>query len=138
LLPDASIFYIAGHIGPRHRAVADAYTHFEIESLPSGGWGYLHFPIAMRYARTLGIECLSHTGKFHTSWGDFHSFKNQAALEYECFRMLAMGAKCLVGDQLHPRGKIDPYVYDLIGAVYAQVEEKEPWCEGARPLVDIA
>lgn len=138
LLPDATIFYNAGHIGPRHRAVVDAYTHFEIESLPSGGWGYLHFPIAMRYARTLGIECLSHTGKFHTSWGDFHSFKNQAALEYECFRMLAMGAKCLVGDQLHPRGKIDPYVYDLIGAVYAQVEEKEPWCEGARPLVDIA
>src|SRR5690606_3414872 len=37
LLPDASIFYNAGHIGPRHRAVADAYTHFEIESLPSGG-----------------------------------------------------------------------------------------------------
>lgn len=137
LLPEASIFYNAGHIGPRHREAAEAYTHFEIESLPSGGWGYLHFPIAMRYARTLGLECLGHTGKFHTTWGDFHSLKNRAALEYECFRMLALGSKCLIGDQLHPRGRIDPHVYDLIGSVYAQVEEKEPWCRGARPVVEI-
>lgn len=39
-----TIFYNAGHIGTRHRPGADAYTHFELESLPSGGWGYLHFP----------------------------------------------------------------------------------------------
>lgn len=137
LAPHLSIFYNAGHIGPRHRAVKDAYTHFEIESLPSGGWGYAHFPIAARYARTLGLDYLGHTGKFHTSWGDFHSFKNQAALEYECFRMLALGAKCLIGDQLHPRGKIDPDVYRLVGSVYSQVEAKEPWCRGARPVTEI-
>jgi len=53
---DCSIFYNAGHIGTRHRAVADAYTHFELETLPSGGWGYLHFPVTMRYARNLGIN----------------------------------------------------------------------------------
>ncbi len=77
------------------------------------------------------------TGKFHTSWGDFHSFKNQAALEYECFRMLALGAKCSVGDQLPPSGAIETHVYDLIGAVYGSVAQKEPWCRGVRPLVDI-
>ena len=99
-----TIFYNAGHIGTRHRVVADAYTHFELESLPSGGWGYMHFPITMRYARKLGLDCLGMTGKFHTSWGDFHSFKNEEALQYECFQMLALGAKCSVGDQLHPLG----------------------------------
>ncbi len=134
---ECTIFYNAGHIGPRHRAVMDAYTHFELESLPSGGWGYLHFPITMRYARTLGLECLSHTGKFHTSWGDFHSFKNPAALQYEVFRMLALGAKCLIGDQLHPSGKIDPHVYELVGSVYREVERKEPWCKGAKPVAEI-
>ena len=77
---DYTIFYNAGHVGVRHRAVADAYTHFELESLPSGGWGYLHFPMTIRYARNLGVDCLGMTGKFHTSWGDFHSFKNAAAL----------------------------------------------------------
>ncbi len=132
-----TIFYNAGHIGPRHREVADAYTHFELESLPSGGWGYLHFPMTMRYARTLGIDCLSHTGKFHTSWGDFHSFKNPEALQFEIYRMLAMNAKCMVGDQLNPNGEISQPVYDLIGPVYAEVEKKEPWCEDVTPVVDI-
>ena len=134
---DCTIFYNAGHIGPRHRAVVDAYTHFELESLPSGGWGYLHFPITVRYARTLGIDCLSHTGKFHTSWGDFHSFKNAEALQYECFRMLSLGAKCEIGDQLHPLGKIDQHVYNLVGSVYSEVEEKEPWCRGTKAVTEI-
>jgi len=135
---DCTIFYNAGHVGPRLRCVADAYTHFELESLPSGGWGYLHFPVTMRYARTLGLDCMGMTGKFHTSWGDFHSFKNPAALQFECFQMLALNAKCSIGDQLHPTGKICPHTYDLIGSVYSEVERKEPWCAGAKPLADIA
>ncbi len=135
--PECGIFYNGGHVGPQHRLTAEAYSHWEVESLPSGGWGYLNFPIVTRYARTLGLDVLSHTGKFHTAWGDFHSFKNEAALEYECFRMLAQGAKCMIGDQLHPLGKIDKNVYDLIGPVYAEVEKKEAWCQGARPLAEI-
>lgn len=138
LVPDATIFYNAGHVGPYDRQWADAYTHWEIETLPSGGWGYLHFPIAVRYARTLGMPVLGMTGKFHTSWGDFHSFKNQAALEFEIFRMLAHGTACSIGDQLHPNGAIDPDVYDLIGHVYREVERREPWCMPATAMVDIA
>jgi hypothetical protein len=134
---NCSIFYNGGHIGPEQRRIASAYTHWELESLPSGGWGYLHFPVSQRYARTLGLDCLGMTGKFHTSWGDFHSLKNPAALQFECFQMLALGAKCSVGDQLHPSGRIDGPTYDLVGAVYAEVEKKEPWCRRARPVVDI-
>jgi len=134
---DCTIFYNAGHVGPRHRQVLDAYTHLELESLPSGGWGYLHFPLTIRYARGLGVDCMGMTGKFHTTWGDFHSFKNQAALEFECFQMLAHGAKCSVGDQLHPEGRICPVTYELIGSVYSQVKAKEAWCRGARPMAEI-
>ncbi len=137
LSKDCTIFYNAGHIGPKHRPVKDAYTHWELESLPSGGWGYMDFPLKARYTRGLDIDTLGMTGKFHTSWGDFHSLKNQAALEYECFQMLALNAKCSVGDQLHPRGVLDSAAYDLIGKVYTQVEAKEPWCAGARGLADI-
>lgn len=133
----ATIFYNAGHIDPNLRPVIDAFTHVEIESLPSGAWGYLHFPLTVRYARNLGPDYLGMTGKFHTSWGDFHSYKNRAALEFECFHMLAHTAKCSIGDQLHPSGKMDAATYELIGAVYAQVEKKEPWCRGAKPVVDI-
>ena len=110
---DCTIFYNRGHVGPHNRRNMDAFTHWELESLPSGHWGYIHFPLTQRYARTLGLPCLSHTGKFHTAWGDFHSFKNQAALEYECFRMLAMGAGPFVGDQLPPDGQIEEHVYKL-------------------------
>lgn len=135
---DASIFYNTSHIGVKQRSVKDAYTHFELESLPGGNWGYIHFPVTMRYARTLGLDCLSHTGKFHLEWGDFHSFKNQAALEYECFRMLALGSKCLIGDQMEPCGMLSKPVYELIGKVYGRVKEVETWCENAVPVVDLA
>lgn len=135
--PDLLVFYNAGHVGPRHRAMMDWFTHLELESLPSGGWGYLHFPIAARYARTLGKDYLGMTGKFQTTWGDFHSFKNQAALEFECFHMLALNAKCCIGDQLLPTGKICSHTYDLVGKVYAQVEAKESWCAGSEPVTEI-
>lgn len=132
-----SIFYNSSHIGTGHRESKDAYTHFELESLPSGPWGYMDFPVTVRFARNLGLDCLAHTGKFHTAWGDFHSFKNLAALEFECFNMLSLNAKCLIGDQLEPNGALSKPVYDLIGSVYARVEEKEPWCRGARAVTDI-
>ncbi len=135
---DCLIFYNRGHVGPQTRPMLDAYTHLELESLPSGGWGYLHFPVAMRYARTLGKQNIGMTGKFHTSWGDFHSYKNQPALEFECNHMLALGAQCCVGDQLPPRGRLCPVTYDLVGQVYAQVAPKEPWCVDARPVSEIA
>jgi len=134
---DCAIFYNAGHVGPAVRESAPAYTHFELESLPSGGWGYSHFPLAVRYSRTLGIDSVSHTGKFHTAWGDFHSFKNKQALEFECLRMLALNSKCEIGDQLHPRGRLCPHVYKLVGSVYSQVEAKEPWCVGAKAVTQI-
>src|ERR1051326_8345058 len=128
---NCTIFYNAGHVGPEVRPVTNTYSHFELESLPSGGWGYMHFPMTVKYARALGKELLGMTGKFHKSWGDFNSLKTPEALEYECFMMLSEGAKCSIGDQLHPRGMLDPATYDLIGHVYRQVEAKEPWCAGA-------
>src|SRR5690606_10086729 len=69
--PGLRIFYNCGHIhkqGPKRFA---PYTHLEIESLPTGGWGYDHFPSGARYAAFLGLDTVSHTGKFHTSWGEF-------------------------------------------------------------------
>jgi hypothetical protein len=134
---EASIFYNRSHISSGHRKIDKSFTHFELESLPSGSWGYMHFPITIRFARNLGLDCLGQTGKFQTEWGDFHSFKNKAALEYECFRMLALNAKCMIGDQLEPNGKLSAPVYELIGSVYEQVEKKESWCIGAKAVTDI-
>lgn len=135
---DCTIFYNAGHVGPCTKNSADSYSHFELESLPSGGWGYLHFPVTARYARKLDKDCIGMTGKFHTAWGDFHSLKNIAALEFECFRMLSYGFASSIGDQLEPSGTLGKATYNLIGKIYKQFAEREEWARPSNPVVEAA
>lgn len=137
-VPDATIFFNGGNPDKLMKRSAGAYSHLELESLASGKWGYDYFTIASRYAGHFGKKMLGMTGKFHTSWGDFHSLKNLPALEFECFHMLAMGTGCSIGDQLHPWGKLSQATYDLIGKVYKSIEEKEPYCNGAIPRAEVA
>lgn len=135
--PGLPLFHNGGHVGPGAKNVIEANTHLELESLPTGGWGYDHFPSSARFVQKLGKEFLGMTGKFHTAWGEFGGFKHPNALRYETSLSLANGAKCSIGDQLHPRGKMDEATYDLIGKAYAEVEKKEPWCDQVEPVTDI-
>jgi hypothetical protein len=140
--PNARPFYNSGHIASVDasygmRAMNRHQLHWEIESLPSGFWGYFHFPRAARYVDTFGMPWIGMTGRFQRSWGDFGGIKPRAALEYECFRSQAMGGGNSVGDQLPPRGRLDPAAYDLIGAVFRQVEAAEPFYEGSHALYDV-
>jgi len=121
-----------------NRVEMDNFTHIEIESLPGGGWGYDHFPLYVRYFQTFDRPLLAMTGRFHTSWGDFGGVRNRAALELECFSALAHGAAISIGDQLHPRGRLDPAVYQRIGEIFSEVEQREPWCRDSVPLPEIA
>ncbi len=112
--------------------------HVEIEALPTGGWGYTFFPMHVRFARTFGLPMVGMTARFHKSWADFGGLKPEAALKYECCQMLAHGAGCSIGDQLHPRGTLDVASYRLIGNVYRHIEACEPWCDGAKPVTEVA
>ncbi|OGV61188.1 MAG: hypothetical protein A2498_11395 [Lentisphaerae bacterium RIFOXYC12_FULL_60_16] len=131
------VFHNSGHITRGSRDILKYFSHLELESLPTGGWGYDHFPLSAGYARGLKLDFLGMTGKFHMTWGEFGGFKHPHALRYECAAMLAYGSKCSVGDQLHPGGKLDASTYDLIGAAYAEVEQKEPWCDRAVNVAEI-
>jgi hypothetical protein len=71
--PGLPVFHNGGHIRRGRRDLAHMNTHLELESLPTGGWGYDHFPLSARYAATLGMPYLGMTGKFHTTWGEFGS-----------------------------------------------------------------
>jgi hypothetical protein len=138
--PNLRLFFngpIAFQRVPFMRECLKYYTHIEIESLPGGSWGYSFYEIAARYERNLGLDTMGMTGAFHRSWGDFGAVRNQAALDYECFRMLALGNQCAIGDHLHPRGKLNPVTYERIGRAYRSVAEKEPWCRNARPVTEI-
>ena len=136
--PGLRIFYNCGHIHKQGAKRFAHYSHLELESLPTGGWGYDHFPSSARYAATLGMDFLGQTGKFHTSWGEFGGFKHPDALEYEVAQMVALGAKCLVGDQLHPDGAINPDTYASIAPAYARIEELEPFLEAAKQVSEVA
>ncbi len=136
--PGLPVFQNAGHLEIGNHEFVEVDTHLELESLPTGGWGYDHFPMSAAYARTLGVEFLGMTGKFHKSWGEFGGFKHPNALRYETALSLANGAKCSIGDQLHPNGKMEEATYKLIGSAYAEVEEKEPWCDHVESVADVA
>jgi hypothetical protein len=136
--PDLPVFHNSGHIAKGAGEVLRWQSHLELESLPTGGWGYDHFPMSVKYVATLDKQYLGMTGKFHTTWGEFGGFKRPEALRYECGAMLAFGARCSIGDQLHPSGALNEDTYALIGAAYSEVEENEAYVAGAKPVSDIA
>ena len=142
ITPKSSIFfnaasevYMAAGVGGRARF--ENMTHMEVESLPSGIWGYFHFPRLARSTSYWGKPWLGMTGRFQSSWGDFGGIKPKAALEFECFRAQAMGGAMSIGDQLSPDGTLEVDSIGLIGAVYEQMESADAFYEGSEPLPTI-
>ena len=134
--PEASVYFNSRPLSLLSRDL-ECLSHVEIEALPTGGWGYMYFPQQVRYVRTFGRPYMGMTARFHKSWADFGGLKPQAALWYEVSQMLAHGAACSVGDQLHPRGRLDAAAYELIGSVYRHAEACEPWWQGAVPVTEV-
>jgi hypothetical protein len=137
--PNLTVYHNGSSLCGRH----DIYpfdSHIEIESLPTGGWGYDHFPPNARYFTALNkeLQVVGMTGKFHKSWGEFGGFKDPVALRYECAQMASLGCLSCTGDQLHPSGYMDPETYRIIGEAYSYLEEREEWLKDAKPYADVA
>lgn len=112
--------------------------HVHVESLPTGGWGYSYMPYVARIVRQTKLPTIGFTGRFFKGWGDNSSLKPEMALKYECCSCLAQNISSGVGDLLHPRGRLHPEVYSLIGKVYAHLEKCEPFVEGGRFVNEVA
>lgn len=134
---DVSIFHNTSMVPRGDRALFDAFSHIEIESLPTGGWGYDHLPMAAKYAGTLPFDRMGVTGRFHVVWGELGAWKHPNALRYEACAMLTHGTKVCVGDQLDPGGALEASSYRMIGPVFAEVAAKAPWCEGSENVADV-
>ncbi len=135
---DATIYHNGSDKKGRHD-LYPYWSHHEIESLPTGMWGYNHFPTNARYFTNLpDCNAIAQTGKFHRMWGEFGGFKNPVALKYEVGQIISLNCRCMVGDQLHPEGEMDEETYRIIGEAYKRVEKREPWLEGAEHVVDVA
>lgn len=137
--PKMPLFFNSGHVRRGLRKhYSDFYTHLELESLPTAGWGYEHFPVSARYVDPLGIPFLGMTGKFHTHWGEVGGYKKPEALIYEVGAMIAHGARCSIGDHLHPTGRIDQSTMGIIAPAYKWVAEREAWATETTNRADIA
>ena len=51
---------------------------------------------------------------------------------------VSQGARCDIGDQIHPDGRLDPAVYHVIGQAYQHIERIEPYLDQAVPVTEAA
>lgn len=137
LRPNATTFFNS-RVTPNVHRELDTLTHLEIESLTTGGWGYLYFPCWSRVVRTYPRPLQGMTARFHKSWADFGGIKTVPQLDYEAGTILAAGGVVNIGDQLHPRGTLDKGAYKVIGETFRRVEAVEPYCRGAKPVTEVA
>lgn len=107
-------------------------TQHDLEDLPTTWGGYDEFPLRAKLFHNTGRPIVAMSGKFHTSWGEFGGFKHPDALRYEAAAMVAFGAACNFGDQLHPLGEMDMDTYRNIGEAFQYVEQIEAYGVGAR------
>ena len=128
--PDASLFFNSGGADQYMPEYHAGSTHFELEDLPTAWGGYNKMPPRARYFANTGKDYLGMTGKFHLDWGEFGGFKLPEALRFEVAEMMSYGARCSIGDQLHPTGRMELETYRNIGYAYSYGEQIEPYCYG--------
>jgi hypothetical protein len=101
-------------------------------------YGYHYFPTVIRYARGYGIPFHGCTVIFKDFWADFGGLKSPAQMQTEVAAFVSQGARCDIGDQLPPDGRLDPAVYHVIGQAYHHIEQIEPYLEQAVPVTEAA
>jgi hypothetical protein len=111
----------------------DHNTQQEIEDLPTAWGGYDKLPLEAKYHLGERSPVVAMSGKFHKAWGEFGGFKSADAIKYEAAAMIAFGAACNFGDQLHPSGIMDVETYRNIGEAYRYVEQIEDYGPGGLP-----
>ena len=127
---DALVYFNRGSFDVGDVEYMSYCDQLEVESLPTGQWGYDYFPMSMAYCRRQGKNCIGMTGKFHGDWGEFGTYKYKNALKYESAQCVAMNANFSVGDQMHPTGILDGYTYDNISEAMRYHREREPYMGG--------
>jgi hypothetical protein len=135
--PQASVFFNGQTKMETPDELKLLQTHFELEDLPTTWGGYDKLPIRAKLYAKYGKPMIAMSGKFHTQWGEFGGFKHADAITYEAAAMVAYGAGCSFGDQLHPSGEMNLDTYRNIGRAYAYVERIEEFGADAFPFSNL-
>lgn len=136
--PNMGLFHNTAMVPRGERSFFDAFSHMEIEAVPTGGWGYDHLPMSAKYLGAIGYDAMGVTVRFHVVWGELGGYKTSEALRFEAMTMLAHGARVCVGDHLDPSAIPDKSAYRIIGKAFAEVSEKQPFVTGSTNVADVA
>jgi hypothetical protein len=120
------------------RAALVDYSSQEALFTDAQHYGYDYFPTVIRYARGYGIPFHGCTVIFKDFWADFGGLKSPAQMQTEVAAFVSQGARCDIGDQVPPDGRLDPAVYHVIGEAYRRIEHIEPYLEQAVPVTEAA
>jgi hypothetical protein len=101
-------------------------------------YGYHYFPTVIRYARGFGVPFYGCTVCFKDFWADFGGLKSPAQIHTEVAAYVSQGARCDIGDQVPPDGRLEPAIYHVIGQAYRHIERIEPYLEQAVPVTEAA
>jgi hypothetical protein len=126
----------AGSYGLGARASFMDCTDLESLFTDMTSYGYYYFPTVVRHARTFGLTTYGLTSRFTRFWADFGGLKMPAQLRTEAATFVANAARCDIGDQMPPSGRLDPAVYHVIGQVYRGIEQIEPYLDRAVPVTE--
>jgi hypothetical protein len=139
--PEAMVFFNGTTSTERHtnftQKMYEYNTMQDLEDLPTTWGGYDKLPMQSKYFLKAGYPVTAMSGKFHTAWGEFGGFKHPNAIKYEAASMIAWGANCNFGDQLHPSGEMDMATYENIGEAYAYVRKIEDYGIGGIPVARV-
>lgn len=136
--PEMGVFHNTSMVPRGDRSLFDAFSHIEIEAVPTGGWGYDHLPMSAKYLGAIGKNPMGVTVRFHVVWGELGGYKPLQALRYETMSMLSHGCRVCIGDQLDPSGTLDGSSYKMIAEVFGELEQKEIFGVGSKNVADIA
>jgi hypothetical protein len=91
-----------GSYGLAKRAPLVDYTDHEALFTDALHYGYHYFPTMIRHARGFGMPVYGLTVCYKDFWADFGGLKLPAQLLTEVATYVAQGARCDIGDQVHP------------------------------------
>ena len=109
-------------------------SHYEIESL----WSYDFFYAQAAYARPKWDSFVYMNGRFQEAWGDFGGYKGKVSVENDFCDAIMNGAIPMLGDHLHPIGRLEQDIYSDLSEIYKRVKEYEKWTDNTKYLSDIA
>lgn len=98
---------------------------------------YISQSLKARFSSSQKKESDIGTSRFTDGWGSWN-LKESITLKAEVATIVSNGCVPSIGDQTYPNGTLEKEAYRVIGEVYQELEQKEPWLKEFNKVKNIA